>query len=327
MALKVSSPSPPGSPPPEMPQPQKSQFANKVAGMAAKSKPKPMVNRGGDKAGRWAKILSYGHSGTGKTFAIIGFLKAGLRVVVISTDLGGNGLASVFNQLEKEGLSHLADNIVHIDFPDYDGLIDFLKDPIGIYPEFYDFKPDFLVWDGFSGFQQQHVSDKIMEITPQVNKVSEGREEGLWKDQQDWGMVRNATLKALANYLALHNWKHSTAINKYMTCLENKPMADKITNEIQRGPYIQGSAAALMAPAFDIIIETRVKSDSSEKVRAYEYYCVGHEKLLAKSRGFDLDPIEPADMHRLWTTKIAPKLNPGTVTKPQEALIDEPTDQ
>lgn len=309
MALKLGTTA--GNSPPDMPPPQKSQFAAKVAGQTS-SKPKPLVKRGSDDEGNWVKILAYGHSGTGKTLAVLGFLKAGLRVVVISTDLGGNGLASVFNAAKEQGIEHLLDNLVHIDFPDYDTLNDFLKNPTSMWDGFFEFDPDMLVWDGFSGFQQIHVSEKIMDMTPQTKNSSEGREEGLWMEQQDWGMVRNATLRSLGNYLKLHNWEKKKAIHKYMTCLEKKAEADKLTGDVQRAPYLQGSAAALMAPAFDIILETRVKTDPSEKTRNYEYWCVGHEKLLAKSRGFDLSPVEKADMQNLWENKISPKLKRKT---------------
>ena len=67
MALKLGSSA--GSSPPEMPQPQRSQFAAKVAGQTS-NKPKPLVKRGSDDDGNWVKILAYGHSGTGKTLAV-----------------------------------------------------------------------------------------------------------------------------------------------------------------------------------------------------------------------------------------------------------------
>lgn len=289
--------------------PTKSVFAHKVAGVS--SKPKPTFHRGSNQEGRWIKILGYGHSGTGKTLAIKGILEAGYKVLVVSTDLGGNGLSSVFNALHAEGKGQLCDNIVHADFPDYDSLSDFLKNPHAVFPEFSDFSPDWAVWDGFTGFQQVQIQSKILEeINPATKNSSDGREEGLWAEQQDWGMIRTATVRALNNFLNLHDWQNKKMLHKYMTCLEQKPTADKLSGEVMRSPYIQGSASALMQPAFDVIIEMRVKTLGGEEKgqRVYEYNCVGHDKLMAKARGYDLAPVEPGDMYNLLVNKIMPRL-------------------
>jgi hypothetical protein len=307
MALTVTSKV--GNSSQDVPSPAKTQFTNKVAGKADGNRAKPTVKRGSDTDARWVKMLAYGHSGTGKTLAVAGFLEAGMKVLVLSTDMGGNGLASVYNFLASKGRQDLLDsNLVSIDFPDYDSLSDFLRAPTETFPDIWDFDPDMMVWDGFTGFQLLHVQEKISDISPMTKNTSEGREEGLWMEQQDWGMIKNATLRSLGNFLKLHNWKTGKTIHKYLTCLEQKPSPDKLTNEVQRAPYLQGAAASLMGPAFDIILETRTRAGNAEKDRIFEYCCVGHEKLLAKSRGYDLAPVEPANMKDLWEKKIAPKL-------------------
>lgn len=298
MALKISSESDPAT------RTVKDNFVAKVA--TVKSKARPLVQRGKDAKARWVKILLYGNTGSGKTFACVGLLKAGLKVIVLSTDLGGSGVASIYNQLEKENRLDLWENLVNIEFPDYDGLSEFLKSPCDVMPDFYDFDPDILMLDGFTGFQQIHIQDKILsDIAPGTKNSSDGRTEGLWAEQQDWGMIRNATVRTLGNFLNMHNWKTGKLLHKIVSCLESK-IVDKLTGNTQRGPYIQGSAAALMGPAFDIVIQTKV--EGNDESRRYVYNCVGHDSLLAKSRGFPLGATEPADMYKIWTEKIIPTL-------------------
>lgn len=290
-----------------------------AATVKATGKKRPIINRGDDEdQGRWVKILGFGDAGSGKTFFIVGLLEAGLKILVVSTDLGGSGLASVYNELDRRGLKHLRKNIVELLFPDYTALTNFFRKPESLKEEGFDlfvFRPDFMVWDGFTGFQQTTVQNFILdEITPATKNASEGRQEGLWAEQQDWGMIRNATVRSLNSFLGVHDWVNGRAIHKYVTCLGQKSVTDKLTGKTQRAPYVQGSAGALMGPAFDIIMEFRVKGDSPNL--RYEYGCVGDEKFLGKARGFPLDPVEPADSKSLWLNKIAPYLNP--VVKPEE---------
>jgi hypothetical protein len=296
-------------------QPEKT-FPSVLAGTTTKGlKEKPLIVRGRG-AGRYVKILMYSNTGAGKTLAIAGFLRAGLKVVCCSTDLGGSGLSTVYNYLDSIGQPHLADNLIDITFQTYDQFAAFLNNPESILPEIYEWDPDMLAIDGFTGFQQIQIQEKILELNPLSDKkASEGRMEGLWADQEAWGMIRNATTRALGRFLMLHNWKTGKPWHKYVTCLENKPQSDKLTGEVLRGPYIQGSAAALMGPSFDVIIEAKVVSkDGSDKgKREYVYNCVGHDKLLAKSRGYSLSPTEPADMYKIWTEKIAPLVKGGVM--------------
>lgn len=278
----------------------------KRAGPAPKPRTaKLTVKKLSDPTSGWVKMLSYGHTGTGKTYALVGLLQAGLKILVISTDVGGEGLNTVRNALRESGQMHLADNLLHIELPTYEDVETFLKEPHQIFPEIYDTDIDMLVWDGFSGFQQQQLSDYIAELEPlsSGDKTSEGREAGLWFERTDWGMVRNGTIRNLGRFLSMHNKVTGKKWHKYVTALESgKASEDKLSGEVQKAPLIQGSAAALMGPAFDLIFQTRaVKVRDDEGIgRKYLYYTTGHEKLLAKSRGLKLEPIEPADMAILW---------------------------
>lgn len=267
-----------------------------------------------DPQSQWLKLLLYGHSGSGKTYFIVGLLRAGLKVLVISTDLGGNGLNSVVNALKDSGEKALLENIFNADLSTYEEISDFIDDPEDLFPEIYNLDIDMVVWDGFSGYQQVQLADYIGNMTPSKSDanskgVSEARESGLQFETQDWGMVRNGTLRPLNKFLSLHNKKTGKLWNKLVTCLESAPVDDKLTKETYKGPLVQGAARSLMAPAFDLIFETKVKTvkDAEESRREYSFLCVGHDKLLAKNRGYNVDPVEVGDSQKLWAKLMEKK--------------------
>jgi hypothetical protein len=286
-------------------------FGEKVAGMPTLKRPVSGFKRLSDQTGRWIKILSFGHTGTGKTFFINGLLEAGAKVLVISTDLGGSGLAAVYNHLQNNGLAHLGDNLYHKDFPDYEELEEFLKKPEKQFPDIYDIGITWAVWDGFSGFQQVNLQEYVLSMQSQTkaDKVSDGRAAGLWAEQQDWGMIRTGTVRNLNRFLNLHNRKDGLAWHKYVTALEAKPKEDALTSQTLRAPLVQGAAGSLMAPAFDIIFECKVQSKGSgdDAERRYTYNCIGNTGLLAKSRGYNLSAVEEGNPLGFWN-KIATQL-------------------
>ncbi len=112
-------------------------------------------------------------------------------------------------------------------------------------------------------------------------------------------MIRNVTVRPLLRFPNLHNELTGRKWHKYVTCLKSKPTDDKLTNETLRGPLVQGQAFSLMQPMFDLIIEMRINSKGDQ--REYSYVCVGDDKLMAKARGFRLNPVEKGDMGALWT--------------------------
>ena len=291
--------------------------AKPIAGKKPRSNP---FQRLSESQVRWIKMLGYGHSGTGKSYAIKGFLEAGLKVLVISTDFGGSGLNTVINELVRDGKAHLLENIYNADFATYDEVEEFLQNPQSVFPDIYDLDIDMLIWDGFSGFQQNHVTTKVADMIPTRQgggSVSEQRESGLQIELQDWGMVRNGTLRPLMWFLGLHNKVTGKQWHKYVTALEaNKE--DKLQNEKMTGPLLQGSARDLIGPMFDVIFQakSKVSGAGEDKKREYFYNCVGHERLLAKSRGFQLDNVERGDMKNVWT-KIAKQLGSVQSSAPE----------
>jgi hypothetical protein len=303
LALKKLGVATPGNKPPGAIAPAE-KFAEKVSGMPTLKRPVAGFKKLSDQGARWIKILSFGHSGTGKTFFIIGLLLAGEKVLVIGTDLGGSGLAAVYNYLRDNNLMHLADNLYFKDFMEYEELEEFTKKPEKQFPEIYDVGITWAVWDGFSGFQQVGLQEYVLGFQSQTDeaKVSDGREAGMWAERQDWGMIRTGTVRPLNRFLNMHNRKDGTAWHKYVTALENKPKEDALSKQTYRGPLVQGSASSLMAPAFDVIFECKVvnKGVGDEGERIYTYNCIGNTGLLAKSRGFNLSAVEQADPLTFW---------------------------
>ena len=276
---------------------------------------KVTVKKLSDPETKRVKILSYGHTGTGKTYAIVGFLLAGLKVLVMSTDIGGEGLTAVHTALRDLGRLDLADNVYHVELSEYEDIEVFVKEPTKIFPEIYDVDLDMIVWDGFTGFQQYQLSEYIGEqealrsdTGDRAKPVSEGRQSGLWFEQTDWGQIRNGTLRNLSRYLYMNNKKTGKVWHKYVTCLESGKMKeDKLTGELQKSPLIQGAAAGMMGPAFDVIIQMRCLDQGAGKMPKYEYRTIGSDKVLAKSRGIKLLPVEEPNMLVVWN-KICTQL-------------------
>lgn len=265
------------------------------------------------------KALLFGPTGSGKTYAIKGLLEHGFKVLVISTDMGGDGLVTVKTALRMDGHAELLENCTSIVLTNYDEVIAFLNRPEDIYPEIYTDSPDWLVWDGFSSFQQTLLSDKIGEMEParqEGKEVSDARDSGLQLELQDWGMVRNGTIRNLDKFLKLHNRKTGQVWHKIVTCLEGiktvrsgSGINSTTTYTDAKEPMLQGSAAKLIGPAFDLILNTRIMAGAKEdEKRAFKYVCAGHDSLAGpKTRGIILNPIEPADFFDLWD-KIASQL-------------------
>lgn len=284
-----------------------------------------------DAEGQWVKVLFYGESGTGKTRVLKDLVKLGFKVLVISTDFGGSGLSTVRNELTDEGLKHLGRNIIHADFPTYADIEDFLEHPeqysLPGYDNVYSFDPDWIVWEGFSGYQLHQVDTKVSGMTAQRGDggkaISEQRLEGLRLEQTDWDAVKRATLRPLNNFLNLHNFKTGKAWHKYVTAHETEP-TDK--NPRWR-PLLQGAAGKLLENAFDIIIETEKymmpgKAGEPQKV-GFRYKTCGHD-IMTKSRGYNLLENEEADFSKLWV-KITKYLDGAPTVKKEEISAKEET--
>lgn len=265
-----------------------------------------------------------GPSASGKTLTVVGLLKNGLKVLHINTDIGGTGLMTVQNALREEGLEHLGKNLVSLDLDNYEEVFSFLNKPTDFFPQIYTFGINVLFWDGFDNFQHSHIGNKIADMVPERDKVSEGREAGLQMEVQDWGMIKTGTLKALDRFFRMNNKVDGTIWHKIITCkpkyIQRKPKPGEKTDYVEIiQPNLSGASQIIMSGGFDLIIYCKmIKSLNSEDVK-YVYFTKANPDNCCKSRGFDLAVEEPADFEKFWK-KISVQAGISTNDKNEELI-------
>lgn len=240
------------------------------------------------------KILAYGDVGTGKTYAIHGFLDLGWKVFVLSTDYGGDGL----NTLRSAPPEKKA-NLRFIQPRTYEETQLFLRSPDKVFPEIYDWDPDVLVWDGFSTFHYQYVQPYILGFEAKGRDVSEMRELGLEPVLSDWSPIFRATMDSLELFLGLRNEKTGKAWHKYVTAHMQSDITPQLTPQQKRqkrGPLLQGSSKVIIGAGFDLVFVTEAVSTPSGTVYRY---ILDPAQYLTKARGIKLESKEPADMKAL----------------------------
>lgn len=309
----------------------KQDFVN--AGSAPTKAPVNKIKALSDPSGRYVKILLFGDYGSGKTYAIVKLLLEGLVVLVITTDIGGDGLATVVAELNRLGRPELKDNIVHVVLPTQEDVAAFFKDPDQYWEpglrgaqSIWDAGIDVLVWDGFTGYQQFQLADYIESNDPSI-LTRDGEVDG----QKYWGAIRRETGRYLNKYLGLHNRKNGQLWHKLMTCLDSATLTDaqsanvaatsdavekrrKQTVKEAVGPFIQGSAAKLIGPAFDLVIYAHTKTAlvDGKQTQQFTYQTMKSDKMKVKNRGVDLSSlliddkkvILRADMGEVWRQAI-----------------------
>lgn len=288
------------------------------------------VSKLSDKTDHYIKMMGFGEFATGKTFLLADLLELGASILVITTDVGGDGLSSVTAALKDRGLLHLQDNLYKITLPTYDDVSQFLNQPETVWPEIYQMHLDFIVWDGFSGFQQYQLADYILEEGDVRDK------DGNVIVMQYWGAVRNETIRMLSKFLYMSNKVTGKPYNKYVTCLDTVTAKDDATTEEQKkkkevlAPFVQGSAQKLMGPAFDLIFQTKKKvyrNDKNDLVTDYKLVCLQTERRKVKQRGLKLADEEPADMRIVWP-KIREQLElPEFGAQDEAAAVVEPQEE
>lgn len=268
----------------------------------------PRVRKLSEVGSSYFKGLVFGKQGSGKTRLLIGLLLHGLKIFAIATDMGGEGFSTVELELKRIGREDLLENITVVVLSTYQEVETFVQNPAKIYPDIYKEGFDFLFWDGLSGFQQNSLADYIGEMTPARSEngkeVSDGRDSGLQFEQTDWGMVKTGTLRNVDKFLKLYNLETGEVWHKWITCLEDvKPVktANGTVYQETREPMLQGASKKLIGPAFDLIINTRIKGDKDESKREFRYVLAGHDSLDGpKNRGLALPDDMPGDMFKLW---------------------------
>lgn len=251
------------------------------------------------------RLCFFGGVGTGKTYTAYELLVMGFKIFYFSTDVGGGGVETVEIECRKNGRQDLLrTSLRSVEFSSYDEVLQFLDDPASIYPDIYDFDPDFLFWDGFACWQQVNVSEFVGSLAPSVTstgkEVNEAVAEGLQFETAQWGQVRNATIRAIAKYMGLRNKKTGRVWNKIVTAHEEiKMKPNKIGSSepyTEEGyPMISGKAFNLFCGAFTALIRTK-------KYDGKFYFSTGKDNKVAKARGISLGPDEQmeASMEKLW---------------------------
>ena len=261
------------------------------------------MKKGSDPQARAIKIYVFGAWGTGKTLIIKGLLEHGLKVLCVTTDIGGSGTASVTLALKREGKESLLENLYEIVLNGDAEVQSFLSDPTTFFPDIYEVDLDVIFWDGFSSWQQIDLSEKIgtMPVARKAGEIPQAVEEGLQFETPQWGMLRNATYRAAGKFCALNNVKTGKVWHKFITCQEGyKSKGDNSGgfNETKM-PLVQGAGGILMGGAFDLIMRTKATKNVDTGGKDYLYQ-FDADNAMAKNRGFALPASMPADMYKLW---------------------------
>jgi len=273
----------------------------RTAGTVVAAKPRPKAYRLKAEDNDAVKALLFGHSGTGKTFFLVGILLAGERVVVLSSDFGSNGLVTVKNELRKRGKLDLLNNLVVVDVSTFDEIVGFFDNAIDYMPDLNDFNPTVIVWEGFTSFNVDILDEYILSMAPGADGAGEMRKEGWTHTKQDWQGHKRGTIRTLRRFLA---WTPESGkkIHKLLTCLESKPEINELSSKTQRGPLVHGTGRDLMNVGFDVVMQTFKEETKETGVIQHFYRFSGaSDKFVVKSRGFDLQPIEPAEPERIWS--------------------------
>lgn len=261
------------------------------------------------------KILGYGEPGMGKTKAIEEFLKAGLRVFVLSSDMGGSGLKTVKQELTRAGKRELLRNLKELEIAEYKDVGEFLdvlndpaqKDAVTVETDggevaLWDWDPDMLVWEGFGNFQTNDVTNYVLQQTaPGYDKVSDARAEGLRAELQDYDSIKRGTMTYMNDFLRTHNPITGKVLHKYVTMHEKEPKEGAVGEKAEM--MLVGAARKVIAGGFDLVIRmTRkmMKDDTTGERKPEYFYEVETAKATTKTRGYDLPPVMKADMGEVW---------------------------
>ena len=258
-----------------------------------------------DDADLYLKALIFGNSGSGKTYIIRALLELGYKVLVLSTDLGGDGLNSIIIPMRTDGTwATYKNNLRSVEIEGYDEVANFLARPESLVPDIYDWDPDFLFWDGMTGWQINDVGEKVGDYSV-GDKASAAEQDGLQLNQQKWGQIQRATYRGLSDFCAMRNQKTGKIWHKIATCLETiKSKGAGAGGGFVEGrePYLQGAGGRMAMAAFDLIVRTSIQSsplDEDGSKREFWYILQGHQNLAAKVRGYQLPPKMKADAKEL----------------------------
>lgn len=257
------------------------------------------------------KVLMLGQTGSGKTKCLSDILQTTnpdgtpTRIFVASTDIGGQGLRSVKDDLLTKGRQDLLANLKWFHFRDYESFAAFTSDPGCVEIDgkpFWDFDPNVLAWDGLANFQESHVWRYIMDLEPLAKDSTEVRDAGVQAGQAEWGQIRRVSILQTDLFVSLQHPTKGKPLHKLVTCLLDQGKESKLTKETTVGPLIMGAARDYIGPAFDVILTAQAQQAPGTKLANYRYSCQVGGKFMAKIRGQQLpeEALKAADMKSLW---------------------------
>ena len=257
----------------------------------------------------YLKLMFFGNPGTGKTYIIRALLELGFKVFVATTDVGGNGLNAIKIPMKAAGTwEKFRHNLRAIELSGYEEVKEFFVEPEKFSEDIYDWDPDFMFWDGMSGWQQIDVSTYVGDMTPERaggKAVSDARESGLQFEQTDWGQIRNATVRGVDDFCSMRNKKTGKMWHKIATAHESvKSKGATLGGGFKEGmePLLQGAGGRIILGAFDLVARTTIVSDPLDEDgsrRQFFYILQPHQNLAAKVRGFNLPPKIEANAEKL----------------------------
>lgn len=268
------------------------------------------------------KIALFGPPGSGKTRVIVDLLLLGERLFVVSSDPGGNGLATVRNELKRLKRLDLLKNIFYVDVTEFVPMVALWNDPYKHYGDaLKKLDPTIAMWEGFSSFQVQSIDEYVM---PDQLRPEKGGD-----DKYDyWDKVRRASMRVHGKFLAARgrvvvDGKYVTEVDDetgesyyvtypwhhILTCHEQEAQ-DANSQQKRKAspdrPWVQGQASKMIEAAYDLIIQTSLDEDefdfaSGTTKLVYKYRVSAPSKeTRVKSRGYDLPSEFPASMSRVW---------------------------
>jgi hypothetical protein len=214
----------------------------------------------------------------------------------MSTDFGGNGLLAVRNALREMGREDLFANLMNVDISEYKDAIELLEEPQLYFPDLAEFDPTVFFWEGFSTFNVD-----LLDEETEKDKTLTGANEG--DRYAHWGDIKRGTTRAMRKFFGMR-LPSGKRLHKIMTFVEAKADVNKLTNETEKAPMIQGSAKELVTGGFDIVLncysEEVIGPDKKVDYRYFYRNKGASGKYAVKNRGFKLQPIEPAEPARIW---------------------------
>lgn len=250
-------------------------------------------------------LLLFGTPGTGKTYLLAKLVELGEKLMVITTDAGGDvaintikaHIIRVKGEDAQEWLkAHL--RFIHVPVGEQVGegrdalsewFKDAQKDPNH---DLWRFSPTVLVWEGFSSYQQNYIVDEFDDS------------EGAVENFKQWGKIRTATIRDSEIFFKMASKQYPYLV-RIVTCLEGtkkvmvKVGTDKEGKPILEGvvqktgaPQLQTSAKEMFNAAFDGVIRLDREGDKF-------IYEIVTEGKAGKQRVV-LPPKMEADPAKLW---------------------------